>query len=57
MANNYKKSKEIATDSNYLKCPALLVALHFTLETTSCMRIIILEYWNSSLKTFPCPAV
>ena len=39
----YQKSKEIATDSNYLKCHALLTALHFPLETTSYRRIIILK--------------
>ena len=32
----YQKSKETATDSNYLKCHTLLAALHFPLETTSC---------------------
>ena len=31
----YQKSKEIATDSNYLKCHALLAAIHFPLEDTS----------------------
>ena len=30
----YQKSKEIATDSNYLRCHALLSALHFPFETT-----------------------
>ena len=28
----HKKSKKIATDSNYLRCHALLTALHFPLE-------------------------
>ena len=31
----YQKSKEIATDSNYLKCHALLAAIHFPLDHTS----------------------
>ena len=39
----YKKSKEIAANLNYLKCHALLTALHFPLETTSYIRIIILK--------------
>ena len=35
----YQKSKEIATDSNYLRCHALLTALHFPLKTTcSCKQ-------------------
>ena len=38
----YQKSKEIVADSNYLKCHALLTALHFPLETTSYIRVIIL---------------
>ena len=39
----YQKSKEIVADSNYLKCHALLTALHFPLETASYARIIILK--------------
>ena len=31
----YQKSKEIATNSNYLKCHALLSAFQFPLETNS----------------------
>ena len=38
----YQKSKEIVADSNYLKCHALLTALHFPLETISYIRVIIL---------------
>ena len=35
----YQKSKKIATDSNYLRCHALLTVLHFPLETTwSCKQ-------------------
>ena len=38
MANKIKSNK-IATDSNYLRCHALLTALHFPLETTcSCKQ-------------------
>ena len=43
----YQKSKEIATDSNYLRCHALLTALHFPLETTcSCKQDTKVRYWG-----------
>ena len=35
----YQQSKYTATDSDYLKCHALLTALHFPLETTSCYEL------------------
>ena len=44
VSGNYKKSKEIATDSNYLKCHALLAALHFPLKTTSFERFRV--HWG-----------
>ena len=37
----------IATDSNYLRCPALLTSLHFPLETTwSCKQNRKERYWG-----------
>ena len=43
----YQKSKKIATDSNYLRCHALLTALHFPLETTwSCKQDRKERYWG-----------
>ena len=43
----YQKSKKIATDSNYLRCHALLTALHFPLETTwSCKQDSKKRYWG-----------
>ena len=43
----YQKSKKIATDSNYLRCHALLTALHFPLETTcSCKQDRKERYWE-----------
>ena len=43
----YQKSKKIATDSNYLRCHALLTALHFPLETTwSCKQDTKVRYWG-----------
>ena len=46
MANKIK-SKKIATDSNYLRCHALLTARHFPLETTwSCKKDRKERYWG-----------
>ena len=43
----YQKSKKIAIDSNYLRCHALLTALHFPLETTwSCKQDRKERYWG-----------
>ena len=43
----YQKSKKIATDSNYLRCHALLTVLHFPLETTcSCKQDTKERYWG-----------
>ena len=43
----YQKSKKIAPDSNYLKCHALLTALHFPLGTTwSCKQDRKELYWG-----------
>ena len=43
----YQKSKKIATDSNYLRCHALLTALHFPLEITwSCKQDRKERYWG-----------
>ena len=43
----YQKSKENATDSNYLRCHALLTVLHFPLETTcSCKQDRKVRYWG-----------
>ena len=43
----YQKSKEIATDSNYLRCHALLTVPHFPLETTcSCKQDTKVRYWG-----------
>ena len=43
----HQKSKKIATDSNYLRCHALLTALHFPLETTwSCKQDRKERYWG-----------
>ena len=43
----WQKSKKIATDSNYLRCHALLTALHFPLETTwSCKQDRKERYWG-----------
>ena len=44
VSGNYQKSKEIATDSNHLKCHALLVALHFPSKTTSFERFWV--HWG-----------
>ena len=45
--SKYQKSKENATDSNYLRCHALLTALHFPLETTwSCKQDRKERYWG-----------
>ena len=46
----YKKSKEIATDSNYLKCHAVLAALHFPLETTASYMIIMIVIYTKKLR-------
>ena len=44
---NIKNRKKIATDSNYLRCHALLTALHFPLETTwSCKQDRKERYWG-----------
>ena len=46
MANKIK-SKKIATDSNCLRCHALLTALHFLLENTcSCKQDRKERYWE-----------
>ena len=43
----YPKSKKIVTDSNYLRCHALLAVLHFPLETTcSCKLNTKDRYWG-----------
>ena len=48
----YQKSKKIATDSNYLRCHALLAALHFPLETTwSCKQDRKERYWGQQRDT------
>ena len=44
---NIKNPKKIATDSNYLRCHALLTALHFPLEITwSCKQDRKERYWG-----------
>ena len=43
----YPKSKKIVTDSNYLRCHALLAVLHFPLETTCSRKLNTKDrYWG-----------
>ena len=51
----YQQSNYTATDANYLKCHALLAALHFLLETTG-ITMHLSALWASTNKnwTFVC---
>ena len=47
VTGKYQKSKKIATNSNYLRCHALLTVLHFPLETTCpCKQDTKERYWG-----------
>ena len=45
--SKYQKTKKNATDSNYLRCHALLTTVHFPLEITwSCKQDRKERYWG-----------